>query len=383
LKLSKFSYNSRFPEIEDIALKDLNLLVGKNANGKSTLLAYIRIIAEVLKENAGAAKIWGRTDSFKITSQKSKQKLEYNLDRNLFSEKVFITKEYLKHNDEFKVRRNNVETTIRNINGKPTKIDPPDDKLTIHIRRDKKEYPYFENLIIWAENTYFIDFNATKLEDFSFESEQMKLLERVRRSEDSSMRYNDLVAYYYAQLSTQKRNSIKEAINYIGFHIIEIRIDDYYKNYNYVCPTPLSFSEINEHEFIEDTLLSSGMKRTIYLIIYIEYLIAKKTPSTLLIDDLGEGLDYERSVNLGKYVFQRCKDSNVQLIAASNDNFLLDAIDLEYWTILNRKGNKISAINMESHPEIFEKFNFVGLSNFSLLSSDFLERELRKQELQK
>jgi len=208
----------------------------------------------------------------------------------------------------------------------------------------------------------------------------MKLHKRVKRSEDLSMRYNDLVAYYYSKLSAQKRNSIKETINNIGFHITEIYLNNYYKNDT--CPPPLLFSE-NKYESIEDTLLSSGMKRTIYLIIYLEYLIANKTPATLLIDDLGEGLDYERSVNLGKYVFERCKDSNVQLIAASNDNFLLDAIDLEYWTILRREGNKISAVNMESHPEIFEKFNFVGLSNFSLLSSDFLERELRKQELQR
>jgi len=339
LTLSKFSYEGDlFPEIEGITLKDLNLLVCKNANGKSTILFYIHLIAKVLKGDIGATKYGDITDNFEITFQNSSQKLGYNLGRMFSREGLLITKEYLKHNDNWKVKRDNAS---------------------------------------WAENTYFIDFNATKLGDFRLESEQMKLYNRVKRREDSFMRYNDLVAYYYAQLSPQKRISIKETINTIGFHITEIDLDDYKE---YTCPPPLRFSEIDKYVSIEDTLLSSGMKRTIYLIIYLEYLISKKNPTTLLIDNLGEGLDYERSYNLGKYVFERCKDSNVQLIAASNDNFLLDAIDLEYWTILNREGNKISAINMESHPEIFEKFNFIGLSNFSLLSSDFLERELQKQE---
>ncbi|MCH7940316.1 MAG: hypothetical protein IID13_11325 [Candidatus Marinimicrobia bacterium] len=30
-------------------------------------------------------------------------------------------------------------------------IEPPPDKLTLHVRRDKKEHPYFEDLYSWAD----------------------------------------------------------------------------------------------------------------------------------------------------------------------------------------------------------------------------------------
>ncbi len=70
--------------------------------------------------------------------------------------------------------------------------------------------------------------------------------------------------------------------------------------------------------------------------------MTSQKPATIIIDDLGEDLDYERSYNLGKYVFERCKESNVQLISASNDNFLLDAINLEYWTISTKKATSLS-----------------------------------------
>jgi len=89
LTLSKFSYEGDlFPEIEGIALKDLNLLVGKNANGKSTILYYIHLIAKILKGDTGATQYMGITDSFEITFQNSSQKLDYNLGRMLSTEKL-------------------------------------------------------------------------------------------------------------------------------------------------------------------------------------------------------------------------------------------------------------------------------------------------------
>lgn len=382
MKLSKILYKDKaitesvvvFPEIEGINLKDLNLIVGKNANGKSTLLSVIYIISEIINGDAGSFRVLNSINYISGSFKNGNQQLEYCLGRKISIEEFRITKEQLKHNDKLKVDRNNNKTKIENVNGKENEIYPPDDKLTIHVRRDKKEYPYFEELINWANNNYFIDFSATKIEDFSSRSEVAKMLKKVSRNEDVSYGYDSIVASYYTQVSDPNKTKIKDAINKIGFNITDISVNEI-KGHTY--PLGISFWEDEEIGF-EAPLLSSGMKRTIYLVIYLEYLIEKQTPSMIVIDDLGEGLDYERSVNLGKYVFERCKNSNIQLIAASNDNFLLDAIDLEYWSILNREGNKISAINMESHPEVFEKFNFTGLSNFSLLSSDFLERELQK-----
>ena len=122
--------------------------------------------------------------------------------------------------------------------------------------------------------------------------------------------------------------------------------------------------------------LSKGMFRALYLLIYMEYLANIKKPSMLLVDELCEGLDYDRSTRLGRIVFDFCLQHNIQLIASSNDSFLMDVVDLKYWNILQRKGSVIEGINHINHPELFDDFEFTGLSNFDLFSSDYIARHL-------
>jgi hypothetical protein len=93
-----------------------------------------------------------------------------------------------------------------------------------------------------------------------------------------------------------------------------------------------------------------------------------------VIDDLCEGLDYARATKLGKLVYSLCQDSEIQLVATSNDNSLMEVVDIEDWNILQREGKVVSTINAQSHPALFEKFPFTGLSNFDFFSSDFIDQ---------
>ena len=122
--------------------------------------------------------------------------------------------------------------------------------------------------------------------------------------------------------------------------------------------------------------LSQGMFRSLAVIIYLQYLISIEKPATIIIDDLCEGLDYDRATKLGKLVFSKCQDSDIQLIATSNDSFLMEVVDIKYWNILIREGKKVTGINSKSHPEIIENFRFTGLSNFDFFSSNFLNSQL-------
>lgn len=96
------------------------------------------------------------------------------------------------------------------------------------------------------------------------------------------------------------------------------------------------------------------------------------TLSTVLVDDLGEGLDYDRSTQLAKIVFEKMSKNNLQLIAATNDRFLMNAVDIKDWNILLREANKVKAINYSNNRKLFDEFKLTGLSNFDLFSSDFL-----------
>ncbi|MBR5084097.1 MAG: ATP-binding protein, partial [Prevotella sp.] len=118
--------------------------------------------------------------------------------------------------------------------------------------------------------------------------------------------------------------------------------------------------------------LSNGMFRVFCVLLYMLYSSTLSEARCLVIDDMGEGLDYMRSTKLGKIMYEYCERNHIQLIATSNDCFLMDAVDLQYWNILQREGNRVYSINASNSPVLFEKFQRTGLSNFDILSSNFL-----------
>lgn len=71
-------------------------------------------------------------------------------------------------------------------------------------------------------------------------------------------------------------------------------------------------------------------------------------------------------------MYDFCEKNHIQLIATSNDSFLMDAVDLQCWNILQREGNRVYSISALNSPALFEKFRRTGLSNFDILSSNFL-----------
>ena len=113
------------------------------------------------------------------------------------------------------------------------------------------------------------------------------------------------------------------------------------------------------------------MFRTLALLIHINYLVLSDTNSTVLIDDIGEGLDYERSSNLISLLTNKAQNSKLQLIMTTNDKFVMNKVPLEYWSILIRDSNSVRIINKNNSPKVFEEFKYVGLNNFEFFESGY------------
>ena len=75
-------------------------------------------------------------------------------------------------------------------------------------------------------------------------------------------------------------------------------------------------------------------------------------------------------------LFKLCEENNIQLIATSNDSFLMDVIDIDCWNVLHRKGKVVSSINIVNNPKLFEDFRYTGLSRFDFFSSDYIDSHL-------
>ena len=234
-------------------------------------------------------------------------------------------------------------------------INPPKNKLTPHVRRDTVSYPYIEAIMQWAEHVCGQRFNETDIwgdshTDSYIQAHGKNLYTMIKTLPDDRIEY------------------IKELANQLDYPLTDIEpfeTKDIHK---------ILFYEKGVNRVLFDSDLSKGMFRTLHLIIYLEYLIQQDCPSLLLIDDVCEGLDYNRSTQLGKYLFQRCEEQDIQLIASSNDSFLMNAVDTRYWNILFRQGSEVFSINYLTHPQLFDEFVYTGLSNFDLFSSDYIDR---------
>ncbi len=126
---------------------------------------------------------------------------------------------------------------------------------------------------------------------------------------------------------------------------------------------------------VEQTEMSQGMFRALSILIQVNYSQRARRAHCILIDDIGEGLDFERSTRLIGILRRKSQESFFQLIMTTNDQFVMNNVPLEEWSVLQRQGNHVRVRNYENSRKAFEDFKFIGLSNFSFFEMDFAAHE--------
>lgn len=351
--LSSFSYKASGWELKEIsALKQTNLLVGKNASGKTrTIRAIQSVTAFMCMKSTVFADRSFKTKLTFINSDDQNWTLTYSFeiqDGNVVQEDLKVCGiPYIKRD---------ITNTL--FNGET--IKPPKEKLATQVRRDQDAYPEIEMLMMWAEGTVVISCSVFNLFTMFLGSNGFV----------NPILFSDLVN------SLDKADKMKVIKNarQLGYDITSIDTVQASGETNLVA-----VRERYIHYNLLDFQLSSGMLRLLYILCFLEYIKHMDYPSMLLIDDLGEGLDYSRATQLGCKVFEACEKEKVQLIASSNDSFLMDVVDLSKWQIVKRQNSKLLVLNQTNQPSLFDSFRLTGLSNFDLFSSDFIDNYLHQK----
>lgn len=350
MKLKTFAYKDYHWELNSISLADINLIVGKNAVGKSRTLSSIDLFVKMITQKRELN--WGGQWNVSFLTAKQKE-LRYELSTNTKGEVAF--EKITIDSQQVLLRSNSKRANLKSyITNNQEEIFPPENKLVLHVRRDVKEYPYLEEIALWAEQSFGFKFG--NISPYSYLNQQeYDLLTTVEH-----------IPELFKSLKENSKQRVIDEFNELGYVVTGASVRDkgevmifYIKEEGIEKPIP-------------HYRLSQGMFRTLSVIIFLEYLTSRRKPFTVIIDDLCEGLDYDRATNLGKKIVQKCLESDIQLIATSNDSFLMDVVDIKYWNILFREGSKVNAVNIKSHPDLFNDFKYTGLSNFDLFSSDYL-----------
>lgn len=128
--------------------------------------------------------------------------------------------------------------------------------------------------------------------------------------------------------------------------------------------------------FTDQLGMSQGMYRVLSLLINVNYFQLKNSGSCILVDDIGEGLDFDRSCRLISLLRRKAEQSQLQIIISTNDRFVMNEVPLDEWSIVQRKGSHVNFRNIQNSKEIFDNFKFTGLSNFSFLELDVINEPL-------
>lgn len=365
--------------IEGCQLGYINLIVGKNASGKSRILKAIDILADLL------------ADRVKIKS--SSKKRQWNLIFNAYQPEKTI--EYTLIIDQGQVTLENFyigSTTYleRGEGGEgrifaeelqtQMKFQTPSNKLAAVERRDTVQHPFFEPLYNWAKSLRYYRFGTplgknsflafptkkdirtiTDFKDPDFVVEIFKIGREDFGDKFVESILSDMksIGYDLSFIEIQKPSFVQEEIESVPFFLEDAQY--------------LSVREDNLNANTEQIEMSQGMFRALSLIIQINYALfsEEQCPDCILIDDIGEGLDYERSSALIKLLIDKAETGSLQLIITTNDRFIMNGVPLEYWSVIERLPGCSKLYNIYNSKERFEEFEFTGLNNFDFFSSDF------------
>ena len=351
MKLKKLSYQDFNWELKDLQLGMANLIVGKNATGKSRSLQVIDLLLKTIR---GERKLnWAAAWKLEFENCK-KQIVQYNFETKI---PQGIVKEEITIDDKDYLSRSGESAQMKSeSDGHLADFYPPNDRLVLQVRRDTKDFPFLEDIAAWEENSYSFKFGNITPKQWS----NVQDFGQLMSSED--------VLVFFQELSPEDVAAVISEMNGIGFKIISIGLRQR------TDASVLIIREENLDKPIPHYNLSQGMFRAISLIIFLQYLISRKKPAMVLIDDLCEGMDYDRGRKLGKLIFDKCISNSIQLIATSNDNFLMDVVDIECLNVLRRNGKTVTSINYFNHPDLFDEFALTGFSNFDFFSSNYLAK---------
>lgn len=370
----QFKSTPRAWTLEGCTLGDINLIVGKNATGKSRTLSIIRALADLL---CGDRKMTFLSGNYEVTFDKNGEKIRYGLkyeDRKIIKETLDIDSKNRLDRGVGGAGDIYYEEELK----RTMKFQTPDNELASLARRDSIQHPFLEDLYDWGKSVIHYHFGRSLGQD-----QLAVFVEDKDRAGQQTLNLKDekkVVAIFKKgekEFGERFTSSIMQDMGSIGYELTEIGTatpEDLVVQINVPISGEIAGLYVQESDLRGRTYqndMSQGMFRALSLITQITYSELAGVPSCILIDDIGEGLDYERSSALIKLLIERAKATSVQLIMATNDRFVMNNVPLEYWSVIQRIGGKSRIYNYRNSPRLFDDFALTGLNNFDFFSSSY------------
>ena len=366
--------------LERCQLGNVNLIVGKNASGKSRMLRSIKFLSDFLSGEEKLSRLDGRLREWKLTfdshNEDNKKVYILKVENSLVIEESYTigSKFYLKRDEsgEGKIWAKQLEKEID--------FQTPTNEVAAFHRRDSIQHPFFDKVYTWASLLRYYEF-GTDLGRSSLDVINTESVAIIKKNIDFKNKDHVIRIFKLGEkeLGESFIESIKSDMLSVGYRIDEIGTKTpstsiFQEGKSYLLEVKPQYIYVQESDLkdkTEQSIISQGMFRVLSLIIQVNYSLLAKNPSCILIDDIGEGLDFERSSAMIELLVKKAETGLVQLIMTTNDSFVMNGVPLDYWSVIERKPGLAKLHNIHNSKPIFDDFKFIGLNNFDFFETQF------------
>lgn len=352
-----------------VKFDNINLFVGKNAVGKSRSLAVVSEIANILSRKKSIPDLKFADSKYHIILKEDNITYEYvlTIDKHIITDEIL----WVKGVEKFNRKKGKIYSEASK---SFDKLDIEETSVITSIQDKDIEYPYIPEIFEWS--------NALKNYAFTNQYEKNHLikheeeLDGLNSVEDFTP--DNIIKLFYKgkkNFGQPYIDTIISDLHLIGYEVTNI---DLSKDKRGGIGISVQEEELSEPTLQQD--MSQGMFRALSFLIQLEFALLSKISVCLLIDDLGEGLDYARAKTLIDIVIYKINNSDIQMFMASNDRYIMNKIPLRYWSVIERKPKASIFHDYHNAREIFDDFKYTGLNNFDFLASDFYLHGFKNEE---
>lgn len=377
MRLVSLDYSEHVTEPQEWRLSGLslgqrNLVVGRNAAGKSRVLNIIHGLAQHLLGLRPPSMSGTYDAQFEDAGRDVRYQLTF-IDQEITAEVLSIAgKELLNR------RKGGYGTIHAEQLNQPLSFQSPANVPAATARRDYIQHPFLELLHSWASSTRYYQFGSPLGKDRLAVFVQMAgTVDERDQNQVVGILRNGL-----RDFGEKFRVAVQDDMNAVGYSVERLElappISITFPIEQQLPAPPMSIcvKESDLPGITDQISMSQGMYRVLALLIHLNYLLKRGSASCLLIDDIGEGLDFDRSCKLISLVRRKATSSSLQVILTSNDRFVMNEVPLEEWTILKRKSNHVNVVNRYNSGALFEELRFTGMSNSALMELGLLDEAL-------
>lgn len=341
--------------IDYVEFSEINLLISRNGAGKSRTLSIIRELSEFINESRKIENASYSCQNFDFIFTHDETIFRYVLkikDRTVIEEQYYENEKILLDYQREILLSNNDNIFYEEKFRKP---------LFIFLKRKGKYL--FSEIMEWALSLRSLP-PRNDIDKKAILPELSILNKNIKKNIDSCYHLQYVFYHTEKEFGREYVNEIIDCLNGLGFSVTNILLRKVKKGYS------LSVEEDKKYYTDQEQM---SQRLYVALSVFAILIAAKfnKTSMCVLIDDFGEGFDYINVKRIIDLVINKSYRTYIQYFITTNDKAVMNSINLRYWSVIDRVGNKSIFYNIINSKNNFEDYKYTGLNNFDFFCSGF------------